>query len=148
MVSPLESLIMAEPFHLAFPVRDLTSTRHFYVEVLGCRLGRSGEDWQDIDFFGSQIVAHESIAGSLAIVDTNEIDDNEIPLPHFGAVLEMEDWRALEMKLLARQVSFLIPPHVRYEGTPREQASLFLCDPSGNVLEFKAFKDPGRMFEV
>ena len=85
--------------------------------------------------------------GTVAIVDTNAIDDNEIPLPHFGAVLGMDEWRELETRLEEKGVSFLIPPHVRYEGTASEQASLFICDPSGNVLEFKAFADSKRMFE-
>ncbi|MCZ6835400.1 MAG: glyoxalase [Planctomycetota bacterium] len=138
--------IMASPFHLAFPVADLDSTRVFYLDVLGCTAGRSGPDWIDIDFFGSQIVAHVSEAGSLPTLDSNVIDGHEVPLPHFGAVLSMEAWRVMASKLREADVDFVIEPHVRYEGMFKEQASLLLRDPSGNALEFKAFADPSRLF--
>ena len=108
---------MARPFHLAFPVRDLESSRRFYAGLLGCRLGRAGDDWQDIDFFGSQIVAHLVDGGTcFPAVGQNEINGEPVPIPHFGAVLSMPDWRALVARLQAQGADLLMPPHVRYEG--------------------------------
>ena len=138
---------MLRPFHLAFPIRSLDETRRFYAEVLGCGLGRSGDDWVDINFFGSQIVAHVSEAGALAPAGSNVIDGNEVPLPHFGAVLNMDEWRESAGRLQRAGVEFVIEPHVRYEGQPHEQASMIFRDPSGNVLELKAMDDPTRLFE-
>ena len=137
---------MTHPFHLAFPVRDLPETRRFYVDLLRCREGRSGDDWVDIDFFGSQIVAHVSPAGSLPRVGANSIDGYEVPLPHFGAVLPMDEWRAMADRLRSAKATFLVEPHIRYEGKAGEQASMLLTDPSGNVIELKAFADPARLF--
>lgn len=138
---------MARPFHLAFPVRDLESTREFYAGVLGCRLGRSGADWQDIDFFGSQIVAHLVDGGMcFPVMGQNEINGEPVPIPHFGAVLTMSEWRSLCEQLQAQDADLLMPPHVRYEREVNEQASVFVRDPSGNVIEFKAFADESRLF--
>ena len=138
---------MARPFHLAFPVRSIEDTRRFYLDLLGCRPGRSGEDWLDLDFFGSQLVAHVSDAGALSAAGSNVIDGHEVPLPHFGAVLEMDEWRALARRLEDAGVEFVIEPHVRYEGRPHEQASMIFRDPSGNAIELKAMADPSRLFE-
>jgi extradiol dioxygenase family protein len=131
------------PFHLAFPVRDVESTRAFYAGVLGCPVGRSAERWIDFDFFGHQLSAHVADADALA---TNVVDGDDVPVRHFGVVLSMERWRALAARLRAAGVEFLIEPRIRFEGEIGEQATLFLCDPSGNALEFKAFADPARLF--
>ena len=132
------------PFHLAFPVRDLQSTREFYTELLGCRVGRESERWVDFDFFGHQITAHLAAEADFAI--TNEVDGDAVPVRHFGCVLDWQDWRALRTRLEAAGTAFLISPRIRFEGQPGEQATMFLCDPSGNALEFKAFRSPDRIF--
>ena len=132
------------PFHLAFPVRDVESTRAFYAGVLGCPVGRSAERWIDFDFFGHQISAHVASAESLA---TNEVDGDDVPVRHFGVVLTMEAWRALAEKLRSRGTEFLIEPRIRFAGEIGEQATLFVRDPSGNALEFKAFADAKKLFQ-
>jgi len=132
------------PFHLAFPVRDLASTRAFYGELLGCREGRSAERWVDFDFFGHQLSAHLSEAATA--VPTNEVDEDDVPVRHFGVVLSMERWRALAARLGAAGTAFLIEPRIRFAGEIGEQATFFVRDPSGNALEFKAFADPARLF--
>jgi extradiol dioxygenase family protein len=131
------------PFHLAFPVRDVESTRAFYAGVLGCPVGRSAERWIDFDFFGHQLSAHVADADALA---TNAVDGDDVPVRHFGVVLSMERWRALAERLRAAGAEFLIEPRIRFEGEIGEQATLFVRDPSGNALEFKAFADPARLF--
>ena len=133
----------APPFHLACPVRDVESTRAFYAGVLGCPVGRSAERWIDFDFFGHQISAHVAEAGALA---TNDVDGDDVPVRHFGVVLTMERWHGLVERLRAAGVEFLIEPRVRFQGEIGEQATLFVRDPSGNALEFKAFADPARLF--
>ncbi|HEY1637777.1 MAG TPA: VOC family protein [Rhizomicrobium sp.] len=132
-------------FHLAFPVRDLAETRAFYGQLLGCREGRSSDEWVDFDFFGHQIVAHlsPSAAGAEA---HNRVDGEDVPVRHFGVILEMPEWRDLAAKLEAAGLPFLIEPGVRFEGLPGEQATMFLSDPSGNALEFKAFADDAMVF--
>ena len=132
------------PFHLAFPVRDVESTRAFYAGVLGCPVGRSSERWIDFDFFGHQLSAHVADEDVLA---TNEVDGDDVPVRHFGVVLSMERWRTLAERLRAAGVEFLIEPKIRFAGEVGEQATLFLRDPSGNALEFKAFADPTRLFQ-
>ncbi len=133
------------PFHLAFPVRDLDEARGFYGGVLSCPEGRSSESWIDFDLFGHQLVAHLSPeeAGGGA---NNDVDGKAVPVRHFGAVLDWEDFFRLEARLRGAGVEFLIEPHTRFEGEPGEQATMFLTDPSGNALEFKSFRDPGRLF--
>jgi len=132
-------------FHLAFPVRDLKEARAFYGELLGCQEGRSSDEWVDFDFFGHQIVAHLS-AEKREAEDHNSVDGEEIPVRHFGVILEMPQWRAIAEKLRGSGVKFLVQPGVRFEGRPGEQATLFVTDPSGNALEFKAFADDGMVF--
>jgi extradiol dioxygenase family protein len=132
-------------FHLAFPVRDLASTRAFYGGLLGCPEGRSAEDWVDFDFHGHQLSAHV-LPAACRDVEAHEVDGDDVPVRHFGLVLPWADWHALRDRLAARGVRFRIEPHVRFQGRPGEQATLFLDDPSGNVLEFKSFQDPARMF--
>jgi extradiol dioxygenase family protein len=132
-------------FHLAFPVNDLAEARAFYSGILGCPEGRSSDDWVDFDFFGHQIVAHLSRdeAGHKA---HNLVDGEQVPVRHFGAILAMNDWRALAHRLKAKHARFIIEPDIRFEGEPGEQATFFVLDPSGNALEFKAFDDDSRIF--
>ena len=132
-------------FHLAFPVRDLAEARAFYGELLGCPEGRSSAEWVDFDFFGHQIVAHLSPdeAGHKAY---NPVDGEDVPVRHFGAILSMAEWKELAAKLQQEKISFIIPPNIRFEGQPGEQATFFFLDPSGNALEFKAFDDDSRIF--
>ncbi len=136
---------MPRPFHLAFPVHDLAAARAFYGGVLGCREGRSSERWIDFDLFGHQIVAHLSPDGRAAD-HSNPVDGHDVPVPHFGVVLEPGDWRALAERVAAAGVAFGIAPHTRFEGQPGEQSTMFFRDPSGNALEFKAFADDGQIF--
>jgi len=133
------------PFHLAFPVHDLAAARAFYGDVLGCREGRSSDHWIDFDFGGHQIVAHldESLRAPGA---TSAVDGHDVPVPHFGIVLAMDDWRALAARVEAAGIPFGIAPYVRFAGQPGEQATMFFRDPSGNALEFKAFADDAMLF--
>ena len=132
-------------FHLAFPVHDLASARAFYTGILGCAEGRASDDWVDFDFFGHQIVAHLSPneAGHKA---HNLVDGDEVPVRHFGAILEMAQWRELADRLKQKNMRFVIEPGIRFEGQPGEQATFFILDPSGNALEFKSFRDMSRIF--
>jgi extradiol dioxygenase family protein len=133
------------PFHLAFPVADLDATRDFYVNRLGCRVGRESDKWIDFDFFGHQISAHlkpDETRGPA----TGEVDGEAVPVRHFGAVLDWADWQRLGERLRGAGVEFIIEPHVRFAGEVGEQGTFFLLDPSGNALEFKTFKDPSRLF--
>lgn len=133
------------PFHLAFPVHDLAEARRFYGEVMGCREGRSSDQWIDFDFFGHQIVAHlDSAARSVAT--HNPVDGHDVPVPHFGIVLTMDQWEQLAERVKAAGIQFGIEPHVRFKGQAGEQATMFFCDPSGNALEFKAFADDANLF--
>ncbi len=134
------------PFHLAFPVRDLETTRWFYGEVLGCIEGRSAETWVDFNLFGHQISAHvhPSMIESLT---TNAVDGAAVPIRHFGCVLEMNQWRRLRDRLKERKVSFLIEPRIRFAGLKGEQATFFVLDPSNNALEFKGFAQHSQLFE-
>ncbi|MEA3058956.1 MAG: uncharacterized protein QOE50_368 [Sphingomonadales bacterium] len=133
------------PFHLAFPVDDLGAARRFYGGLLGCPEGRSAEHWVDFNLFGHQIVAHlapEQVGRS----STNPVDREEVPVPHFGVVLDKQAWERLAERLTDSEVEFVIPPTVRFEGQPGEQATMFLLDPAGNALEFKAMADPAKLF--
>jgi extradiol dioxygenase family protein len=132
-------------FHLAFPVRDLAEARAFYGQLLGCQEGRSSSEWVDFDFFGHQIVAH--LSGSEGRAEAyNRVDGEDVPVRHFGVILDMPEWRDLAARLRAVGVSFLIEPGARFKGRPGEQAALFVTDPSGNALEFKAFANDAMVF--
>jgi extradiol dioxygenase family protein len=133
------------PFHLAFPVDDLAAARRFYGEFLGCPEGRSAEHWVDFDLHGHQIVAHLA-PKTVRARTTNRVDGDDVPVPHFGLVLGMDEWRELARRLESAGVEFVIAPTIRFEGQPGEQATMFLLDPSGNALEFKAMADPDRLF--
>lgn len=133
------------PFHLAFPVTSLAKARAFYGGLLGCPEGRSSEEWVDFNLYGHQIVAHLA-PGESGQKSTNAVDGDDVPVRHFGVVLAMDEWERLAEKLRVAGVSFIIEPHVRFKGEVGEQATMFLLDPCGNALEFKAFHDIGRLF--
>jgi extradiol dioxygenase family protein len=132
------------PFHLAFPVTDLAAARIFYGGLLGCPEGRSSDEWVDFNLYGHQIVAHLAPAEDAAA--TNPVDGKQVPVRHFGVVLPWEEWHALADRLKAAGVTFVIEPGIRFAGKVGEQATMFFLDPSGNALEFKAFRDPARLF--
>ncbi len=133
------------PFHLAFPVDDLAAARRFYAGLLGCAEGRSAEEWVDFDLYGHQIVAHLA-PETVRARATNPVDGEEVPVPHFGVVLPMAQWKALAERLEEKEVEFVIAPTIRFEGQPGEQATMFFLDPAGNALEFKAMSDPAMLF--
>jgi extradiol dioxygenase family protein len=133
------------PFHLAFPVDDLAAARHFYGVLLGCPEGRSADHWIDFDLRGHQIVAHLAPEAVRARA-TNPVDGDDVPVPHFGIVLTMNEWQALAERLTQAGTDFVIPPTVRFAGEPGEQATMFFLDPAGNALEFKAMADPAKLF--
>ena len=135
------------PFHLAFSVDDLAAARRFYGEVLGCPEGRSADHWVDFDLHGHQIVAHLA-PGAAPRRASNPVDGEDVPVPHFGVVLAMEEWKALAERLRNAGVEFVIEPSIRFEGQPGEQATMFLLDPAGNALEFKAMADPKKLFST
>ena len=134
---------MIPRFHLAFPVDDLTRARAFYGGVLGCGEGRSAATWVDFDLYGHQLVAH---LAPVAVLHRNAVDGDAVPVPHFGLILDWDDWEELRDRLTAVGCAFEIAPHVRFVGEPGEQATMFLFDPAGNALEFKAFRDIGQLF--
>jgi extradiol dioxygenase family protein len=133
------------PFHLAFPVHDLEAARAFYGGLLGCPEGRSAAEWIDFNFFGHQIVAHLDPAMAPR-AHHNPVDGHDVPVPHFGAVLSMEEWNALSERLREQGTSFVIEPTVRFRGQAGEQATMFFLDPSGNAIEIKAMRDPDSLF--
>ena len=135
----------AQPFHLAFPVTDLQKTREFYEHLLGCEVGRTSERWVDFNFWGNQMSAHltdEPIVEPAA----NPVDGKQVPIKHFGAILEMDEFNALAEKLKAHGIEFIIEPYVRFKGEVGEQATMFFMDPSGNAIEFKSFADFDQIF--
>ncbi|GAB5519177.1 MAG: VOC family protein [Rhodothermales bacterium] len=134
------------PFHIAFPVRDVQEARAFYGNVLGCSEGRSTDTWCDFDFFGHQVVAHYKPPAETEGNHHNPVDGHDVPVPHFGVILEYDDWEALAERVKAAGVEFVIEPYIRFKGEPGEQATMFFLDPSGNALEFKAFKDDAMIF--
>jgi len=136
---------MRPPFHLAFPVDDLSAARRFYGELLGCPEGRSADEWVDFDLHGHQIVAHLA-PEQVRRRSTNEVDGEHVPVPHFGLVLAMDEWKRLAARLQEAGVEFVIEPTVRFEGQPGEQATMFLLDPAGNALEFKAMANQANLF--
>lgn len=134
-------------FHLAFPVTNLKIAKQFYGDLLGCAQGRSTELWVDFNFYGHQIVAH-LVTIPVTVDMTNKVDGDDVPIPHFGAILPMEVWQALADKLSVAGVAFIIKPHLRFQGQVGEQANMFFRDPFGNALEFKAFQDTKQIFEA
>lgn len=136
------------PFHLAIPVSNLAEARAFYRDVMGCSEGRSDTQWVDFDLYGHQLVIHEAKGKQEAgpPEDHNPVDGHDVPIPHFGVVLEWEKWEQLAQQLREKGISFVIEPYIRFKGEVGEQATMFFLDPSGNALEFKAFKDMGQLF--
>lgn len=135
------------PFHLAVPVDDLDKARHFYGQVLGCEEGRSSDHWIDFNLFGHQFVVHyKPKAGMGEDLHSNPVDGHDVPIPHFGVVLDWEAWEDLADRMKAEGISFIIEPYIRFKGEVGEQATMFFLDPAGNALEFKAFKDMGQLF--
>ena len=133
------------PFHLAIPVKEITETRYFYRDILGCQEGRSSDQWVDFNFFGHQLVLH--IDSSKAnILNENSVDGKSVPVPHFGIVLDWDVFENFEKKI-SNKVKFIIEPYIRFEGQAGEQKTMFFKDPSGNALEFKTFKNINQLFE-
>ena len=135
-----------QPFHLAFPVHDLSEAKEFYTKILGCTLGRSSEHWIDFNLFGHQVVAHLN-PDELSKTKTSNVDDKQVPVRHFGIILEWEKWKQFSIELKEKGVEFIIEPYIRFKGEIGEQATMFFLDPSGNALEFKSFKDPKMIFK-
>lgn len=142
----LPDLSAAPVFHLAIPVTSLGEAEVFYHGTLGCPVGRRSGRWIDFDFFGSQLTVHLVDRGLGEVVPSNEVDDHAVPVRHFGLVLGWEDWHRAVDHLSGIGMRFRIPPHIRFEGEIGEQATFFLSDPCGNCIEFKAFRDPTRLF--
>lgn len=132
-------------FHLAFPVANLAEARAFYADLLGCSIGRTSDRWIDFNFYGHQITAHLK-PEECRRATTNPVDKEQVPVRHFGLILEWQQWHELAEQLKSRQVEFLIEPQIRFAGEVGEQATLFIQDPSGNALEFKAFQDQAQIF--
>jgi len=132
---------------LAFPVHDLSAARAFYGDLLGCPEGRSTDSWIDFNFWGHQVVAHLA-HGDAPTAMTSRVDGKNVPAPHFGVVLDWDDWHVLKDRLTGADQNFVIAPYIRFEGQPGEQATMFILDPSGNALEFKSFKDLKQLFST
>jgi len=133
-------------FHLAFPVKDLDSTRSFYAGLLECNTGRESESWIDFDLYGHQIVAHLS-PNDCQQLDTNIVDEDKIPSRHFGVILKWKQWKKLYIKLESLKFEFLLKPKIRFKNEIGEQGTFFISDPSGNALEFKSFKNESMVFK-
>lgn len=136
---------MPKPFHIAVPVHDLQVTRDWYAEMFECVEGRSSAQWVDLNFYGHQWVLHLN-PDLKPDLHFNAVDGKGVPVPHYGVVLDWEDWQTLADRLKSKEVSFVIEPYIRFKGEVGEQATMFLLDPSGNALEFKAFRDEGQLF--
>ena len=132
------------PFHLAFPVQDLKEATEWYVNILGCSLGRQSNDWVDFNFFGHQVVGH--LVNDIENIYTNEVDNDDVPTRHFGIILTTKEWRKLANHLKAKDIDFQIKPHTRFKDEIGEQHTMFIKDPSGNSLEFKAFENDSSIF--
>ncbi len=143
-LGPLEEFESRPSFHMAFPVTDLEAARNFYVDVLGCREGRSSERWLDFNFFGFQITAH--LVEETQHSSSNLVDEHDIPIPHFGLIMSWEDWHRAVDHLTYIGLNFQVEPHIRFKDEIGEQATFFVSDPSNNCLEFKAFKNPSDVF--
>ena len=136
---------MIYPFHLAIPVSNLETCRIFYRDILGCKEGRSSDQWADFNFFGHQFVIHHRPTSSEEI-HTNAVDGKAVPIPHFGVVLPWEEFKSFSKTLKSQNIDFIIEPYIRFEGQVGEQATMFFLDPSGNALEFKAFRNISQLF--
>lgn len=146
MSSILPATAAMPPFHLAFPVHDIAAARHFYGDLLGCPEGRSSPEWIDFNFYGHQIVAHLAPEECGRRGASSKVDDHDVPVRHFGAVLNLAQWQQLADKLKAAGTKFVIEPYIRFRGEPGEQATMFFYDPSGNAIEIKAFANLDSLF--
>lgn len=135
-----------QPFHLAIPVDDLEKARLFYRQTLGCEEGRSSDHWVDFNFFGHQLVIHYKAASEARNTGSNPVDGKDVPIPHFGVVLDWETFQNFSKELRQKNIDFVIEPYIRFEGQVGEQATMFFRDPCGNALEFKAFKNIDQLF--
>ena len=138
---------MINPFHLAFPIKDIEETKKFYKSILGCKIGRESDAWVDFNFFGHQVSAHLK-PEELSNAKKNKVDGKSVPVRHFGVVLDWKEWHSLSKKLQKLKIKFIINPYIRFKGEVGEQATMFFLDPSGNALEFKSFKDPKQLFKA
>lgn len=148
-MTPPSSASPLTPFHIAVQVRDLAEARHFYGTILGCAEGRSAPQWIDFDMYGHQFVCHlNPHLGRTGRIGAhfNPVDGHGVPVPHCGVVLAPAQWRELAARLRRNEVEWVIEPCVRFAGQPGEQSTLFVLDPSGNALEFKAFAELGQLF--
>tara|TARA_Y100000814_G_scaffold255714_1_gene204162 strand:+ start:784 stop:1215 length:432 start_codon:yes stop_codon:yes gene_type:complete len=136
---------ITRPFHLAFPVKNLDETEKWYTAIIGCTIGRKSNKWIDFNFFGHQIVAH--LVNDIEEIETNEVDENNVPSRHFGIILTPERWKKLVAHLKSKNIKFHIKPHTRFKDKVGEQHTMFIQDPSGNFLEFKAFEDDKYIFQ-
>jgi extradiol dioxygenase family protein len=146
MSSILPTSAAMPPFHLAFPVHDIAAARQFYGDLLGCPEGRSSNEWVDFNFYGHQIVAHLAPDECARRAGSSKVDDHDVPVRHFGAVLNLAQWQLLADKLKAAGTRFVIEPYIRFKGEPGEQATMFFLDPSGNAIEIKAFANLDSLF--
>ena len=137
---------MSNPFHLAIPVDNLEACRDFYKNSLGCEEGRSSKLWVDFNFYGHQLVIHYKPKSDQKDLHTNPVDGKDVPVPHFGVVLSWDAFHILAERLKHKKIEFIIEPYIRFKGLVGEQATMFFLDPSGNALEFKAFKDMNQLF--
>lgn len=135
-----------QPFHLAIPVQELETNRSFYRDTLGCIEGRSSDHWVDFNFFGHQLVIHVQEPAPSSTSKGNIVDGKDVPIPHFGVVLEWDVFQDFSEKLKSKNIEFVIEPYIRFKGKTGEQATMFFKDPSGNALEFKAFKNIDQLF--
>lgn len=135
-----------QPFHLAIPVDDLEKARIFYRETLGCQEGRSSDHWVDFNFFGHQLVIHYKDTSEEKNTASNPVDGKDVPIPHFGVVLDWDTFNNFSRELRSKNITFIIEPYIRFEGKVGEQATMFFKDPCGNSLEFKAFKNIDQLF--
>ena len=136
---------MKNPFHLAFPINDIEETKSFYKKHFNCEIGREDKRWVDFDFYGHQLSAHLR-PEELKNTKKNSVDGKDVPVRHFGVILEWETWHQLSSKLKENDIDFIIDPYIRFKGEVGEQATMFFLDPSGNALEFKSFKDSSQVF--
>lgn len=137
---------MSTIFHLAYPIKDKEETRRFYRDIMGCTQGREAETWIDFNFFGHQVSFHVKPESFTTPDPTNPVDGKDVPVRHFGAILEWKQWHELRDRLVAENTEFVIEPYIRFKGETGEQATMFFRDPSGNALEFKSFKDVSQVF--
>ncbi len=136
--------ISLRPFHLAIPVSNLQKSKNFYINILGCTIGRSSEQWIDLNFFQHQLVLH--LSKKMINSNSNKVDNKKIPVPHFGVILEWNQWQLLSKKI-ENKISFIVKPYIRFKGQIGEQATMFFLDPDNNALEFKSFKDDKMIFK-